>query len=326
MIRNPVRVNELGRLRVKFLDAAFSPIQATGVTVDLFAPGSNPDTDTPTVSGLTPNYIGDGVFELNIVPTGPGGQWVDRWSGNILGVTTTTTQRFEVITGGFIASYPISGLGENTLVQVTITPQVKSVTAKSLASDYVFSFATKLSPFYSSAKKVKLDAGGLLGALPDNIIDIAILEASIEADILNFRKTIGNEELFVHARRQYVTCMAAMMLAQNVLASGGVLKSKMLADFKVEYDVNILGDLLNRLKDCIAKWEGQVITGGASRSVRGPRMVIKGETDPDRVSAGRLWNNVAPGENPIGNARYRSPGFRRWKTGWTDRNRGGHEW
>jgi hypothetical protein len=327
--RDPIRVGQQGRLRVQFFDAAGQPIEATSVTVDLFAPGLNPDVDTPTITGLIPTYNGQGVFELLVTAIGPGGQWADRWTGSILGTPTIAVQKFSVISDGIIASYPIHGLGENTLVEILLSKDITSINGVSLDEDFGFFYTTSYNPLYSSVKKVKLDAGGMIGNLPDDTINLAILEASIEADVLHFRKAIINENVFVHARRQYVTCLAAQGLAQNILANGGVVKSKALADFKVEYDVNILGDLLRSLNDCCKKWEAQIQTGGGARTVRNPRMVVKGELDPDRPATGKLWYGLSSGEQPIGNNKYRTSGTRRWRTGWisrTPRTGNGSEW
>jgi hypothetical protein len=326
MNRDPIRTGEQGRLRVQFTDAAFLPIEATSVTVDLFAPGLNPDTDTPTIAGLIPVHLGDGIFELTITGPSPGGSWIDRWTGNILGTVTISSLRFDIISSGFIASYPINGLGNNTLVEISLSSDIASLSGVELESPVSIVFTTTYTPLYSSVRKVKLDAGGMLGNLPDDTINLAILEASIEADVITFNKSVINNDLFIHAKRQYVTCLAAMGLAQNVLANGGVLKSKMLADFKVDYDTGILANLLNKLSNCISKWELQVQSGGGARTIKNPRMVIKGELDPDRPTTGRLWYGLSAGELPIGNNRFRLPGYRRYKTGWVTPATRGNNW
>lgn len=325
-LRDPIRVNSTGRLRVQFLDSAFEPIEATDVTVDLFAPGLDPDTDTPTTSGLIPTYLGNGVFELQITSQAPEGEWIDRWTGTILETETTMTFRFTVVNSGIITSYPINGLGPNTLVEITLDNSISSTSGTSLTEDVVLRFTTTYTPLYSSVRKVRLDAGGILSNTPDDVINLAILEASIEADVMSFRKSIINSDLFVHARRQYVTCMAANIVAHNLLAAHGLLKSKMLADFRVEYDPGAISSMLGLLQDCSSKWLEQVQAGGGARAIRDPRGVVKGETDPDRPSVGRLWYGVAEGEPSIANTRFRKSGFRRFRSGWTPNKPGGSSW
>lgn len=312
--RDPVRIGEEGKLRVQFFDSAGNSIEADTVTVDLFAPGLNPDTDTPTIEGLIPTHIGDGIFELTFTATSPGGIWSDRWTGTILGTETVSSLTFEILNSGFIATYPINGLNNNTLVEVILSTDITSIDGLALEEEETIVFTTTYSPMYSSVRKVKLDAGGMLGNLPDDPINLAILEASIEADVITFNKTLINSDVFLHARRQYVTCLAALGLAENVLSNGGILKSKTLADFKVDYDTNVLSNLLDRFSNCMKKWEPQIQSGGGARTIRNPKMVVKGELDPDRPSIGRLWMGITSGEKPIGNTKIRPVNYRRWKT------------
>lgn len=329
MFRDPVRVGSSGRLRVQFLDSAQEPIQATGVTVDLFAPGDLPGVALPTVTGLVPVYLGNGVFELTFTASGPEGQWTDRWTGDILGSSTIAQAHFSVIASGVGTFYPVNGLQEDTLVEIFLSKDIASLGAVSLTDDFSWIFTTTYTPLYSSVRKVRLEAGAILSGIDDDTINLSILEASIEADIISFRKNIINNEVYIHARRQYVTCLAALMLIQNIVAFNST-KSKALADFKVDYDTTAHDGLIDKLSNCIAKWEVQVQTGGGARAIKAPRGVVKGDLDPDRPSIGRLWYALSPGELPIGNEKYRVPASRRWKTGHVFRSprnpRGGADW
>jgi hypothetical protein len=326
-MRDPIRIGSSGRLRVQFLDSDLQPIEATSVTVDLYAPGDVPGTDSPTVTGLVPTYLGNGVFEVTVTATSPEGTWSDRWTGTILGTVTVSDSIFEVLGSGEIVAYPIHGLQANTLVEVLLDATISSTSGTALSDDEVIRFTTTYSPLYSSVRKVRLDAGGVLSNVPDDVINLAILEASIEADVLNFRASVINNNVFTHARRQFVTCMAALNVAENIQASRGGVRSKMLADFKVDYDTSAVSDLLDKLGDCIRKWKDQVQAGGGARAIRNPRMVVKGELDPDRPPAGRGWFGHRNGETPIGNMKYRASGSRRWRTGWSiNKNGGGTDW
>ncbi len=317
--RESTRVGSTAALRVQFFDSSGDPVEATGVSVDIFSPTQNPDTDSPILENLIPTYLGNGVFQVTFTAQAPEGSWTDKWTGNILGTETTAELTFSVIGSGVITTYPTFGLLPNTLIEVLLSEDISDLDGNSLTEDLSIVFTTELSPFYSSVRKVKLDSGGLLGNIDNYAISLAILEASIEADVLSFRKSIINNNLFIHARRQFVTCLAGMNLAQNILANGGVLRSKMLADFKVEYDNRSVGDLLNRLQDCVSKWELQLQSGGGARTIRNPKMVVKGELDPDRPATGRLWYRIDPGELPVGNSKYRVTGSRRFKTGFLSR-------
>jgi hypothetical protein len=320
-MRDPIRVGETITLRACFTDSAGEPLEATSVTVNLFEPDLDPSTDTPTVSGLVPTYVGGGVFEIDVVASAPGGTWVDQWTGDILGTTTSVNLSYSVLDSGAIYSYPTFGLYKNNLVEIILDDSIASTGGTVLGSDFVSRFTTEYSPLCSSVRKIRLEAGGLLGNIQDDTINLAILEASLEADTISFAG-IQNAKVYNHAKREYVTCRASQMLASNILASGGILKSKLLSDFRVDYDTQGLLELLDRLGSKCKKWESQVMSGGQTRYSSRPRGVVKGELDPDRPLIGRLWTSHRSSEKPIGNRRVLPAGKRRWRKGYIPRNRG----
>jgi hypothetical protein len=328
MLTLPIRSGSEGKIRVQFMDSVGNPIEATSVSVNIFSPELDPDLDVPTQAGLIPVYLGNGVFELTFTPTGDAGRWTAQWTGTIIDTITTSNEVFEVLNAGVILTYPVKGLQNNMLISIVLSADLMDTSGNSLPTEHSFSFTTAYTPLHSSVRKVKLKAGGILGQLPDDTINLAILEASLEAEVLTFKKELINSNVFLHARREYVTCMAASMLAQNVLANGGVVKSKSLADFSVTYDVNILGDLLNTLENCAKKWEEQVQAGGGLRASRNPKMVVKGELDPDRPPVGRGWFEQSASETPVGNSKFLTTNTRRWRTGWISRSNkpGGYNW
>ena len=313
MNRNPIRVTAAGILRAKFTDSAGDPIQATSLEVSLFEPGLNPNTDIPTASGLTPSYLGEGIYQLEITAQAPGGTWTDKWTGNILGTETTANFSFEVLDSGAILEAPVFGATQNNLIEVTLTSGVAGLNGRSLDSEHSFFFTTELAPVYSDPRKVRLDAGGFIGSISDYSIWMAILETSLEVDAITFTPQIANLKLFQHARREYTTCKAASLLAMNVMGTGGILQSKRLADFQVDYDTSAVQDMLDEWRNKCRKWQPQIEAGGGLRHSRMPRGVIKGELDPDRPKIGRGWSEVATGEMPIGNKRTLPVGRRRYK-------------
>ena len=149
---------------------------------------------------------------------------------------------------------------------------------------------TTISPAYTSVRKVRLEVGGFIKNVPDYTLQTAILEGSIEADILTFQTSDINTSLYEHARREYVTCLAASSLLNNI--SSGSLRSKTLGDLSVWYNPDALKDAMGRALDCLDKWEAQVIAGGYARAGTNPARVIKGELDPDRITPGRLWEST----------------------------------
>lgn len=319
MCRDPIQAGTSAVLRAVFKDADDNPITTSGITVNLFEPGLDPDEDSATVTGLVPVSLGNGVYEVSFTAGSTGGSWIDQWTGPILGTSTTAELSFSVINTGTISPYPDFGVCPNNLVEIEIDTSVASTEGATLAADYSMYFTTEYTPLYSSVRKVRLDAGGMMGEVSDDTINLAILEASLEADVLTFSNQF-NTEIYQHARREYVTCKAAQVIAVNILSNGGLLKSKALSDFRVDYDTDAVMSLLDDMKDKCKKWAAQVQSGGRAREMRDPQFFVKGELDPDRPLVGRTWDTGLR-EKPVGNSRYRPAGRRRWKTTHTRRNR-----
>lgn len=321
-MRDPVRIGDTIALRTCFTDSQGDPIEATSVTVNLFDPTLDPDTDIPTVSGLTPTYLGDGVYQLEVTASAPGGEWTDQWTGDILGTSTSVNLTYGVMDSGAIYEYPRFGLYKNNLIEIILDDTVASLAGVALSAEFTSRFTTEYTNLCSSVRKVRLEAGGLIGNVQDDTINLAILEASLEADTISFSGNV-NAKLYNHAKREYVTCRASQILASNILASGGILKSKLLSDFRVDYDTQGMMELLDRLGDKCKKWEAQVMAGGLARYSGRARGVVKGELDPDRPQIGRGWTEHSSWEKPIGNRKVLPAGRRRWRKGYVKRNRGG---
>jgi len=235
-IREPVRATSTARLRAQFLDSAGETINVPDPTVDLYAPDLVPGVDPPTTAGLIPTSLGNGVYEVEFTAATPAGLWHDRWTGTILGSSTSTDFSFQAIASGTVQIYPIFGACDNNLIEITLTSGIKSLDGVNMADKYTFLFSTQLTPFYADLKKTRLSAGGLLSGVDDYTLGLSILESSIEADCITFVADHINSKLYQHAKREYVACKAAMIVSMNVFAGGGILKSKRLGDFQVEYD------------------------------------------------------------------------------------------
>ncbi len=309
MARSAIRIGSATTLRAVFTDDAGIPVQATSVTVDLFAPGLDPDVDAPTVSNLVPAYLGEGVFEVVLTAATPEGIWIDQWTGTIAGAVTVANLSFTTIQGGTVESYPTFGLNDNNVVEITIDKTVANLDGLTLGEDFTVTFTTTYTPLWSSVRKVQLEVGGLISGIPPDTINLAIFEASLEAEELTWKKGLQNNGLYQHARREYVTCRAASTLLNNVMG-GGLLKSKALADFHVVYDTQAARELLRRTLDCADKWAGQLAAGGGANASRAPRMVVKGDLDPDRPDMRRSMDEGGT-KLPVANTALRYPGTRR---------------
>lgn len=312
-----VRAGETIKLRARFKDDLGVPAEATSVYVHIFQPDIEEfdNLGEATVVSGEPQYLGQGIFEYSYtVPNcGPDGMWHDSWEGLIACQEIDSVLTFEVTASGEITSVG-SQLGTNDLVTVTLESGIESLDGGSILEDeWELEFLTETAPDYSSVRKVRLEIGAFISGLPDDVIQMNILEASIEADTLSFAPTQVNDDMFQHARRQYVTCLAAKGLAGNVLA--GSLRTKTLGDLHVEYDTNALRDALADINDCLEKWAPQLMAGGAARAAQNPKYVVKGERDVDRPAVSRMWHSTEHGaisrRIPAANDRKRPVGSRR---------------
>jgi hypothetical protein len=298
-------------LRAKIFDDLGETAEASGLLVYLFEPGvDSVDTALALDSG-TPTYWDEGIFEFaySIPPAGPDGLWTDKWFATLDEMTISGTFIFEVSASGQLVSIG-NQLHINNIVDVTVPSGIMATDGSILEEPYSFSFMTTISPAYTDANKLLLEVGGALRGIQDDTIYMAILEASLEANLLTFRQTNLNGDFYLHARREWTTCRAAASLATNARAQAG-MKRKKLGDLEVEYDLSAVNDLLDRVAACLARWEPQLMSGGYAKQVAVG--FIKGELDPDRPHTGRAWSSR--GEIPAANNKSLAAGHRRWKKG-----------
>lgn len=313
------------RLRARFKNDLQVPSEANNVFVHVFPPDTE-DFDlsnAESVSGVA-SYLGAGIFEYtySIPADAEDGIWYDMWQGDLTYQTVSGIFNFEVTASGIVEEVP-NQLNINNFVHVVVASGIQALDGSTLTEPYEIEFMTITSPSYSNTRKVRLAIGGFIASLYDDTIQQTILEASLEADAINFQKVYANTDLFIHARREYVTCLASKMLLTNLTAKH-MLRSKSLADLSVTYDPTALNNTLAQLDDCLMKWQAQIIAGGGARSSQQPQMVIKGQYDPDRPIVGRIWSSNEEGvisrRYPAANTKIRPWGQRRvvktyWPTG-----------
>jgi hypothetical protein len=315
-------------LRARFRDDLNQVSVASGVYVHIF----EPDVDVSNlslayvVSGV-PTYLGEGIYEYEFTAPdcGPEGTWYDKWVGELNCQDLSATLSFYVDTTTNITALG-NQLFDNDVVEVTLASGILA-TDGSVSDEFTFEFMTTTSPSYTNLRKVRLEVGAFIPNTEDDTIQTAILEASIEADILTFNSVQVNSRLYQHARREYVTCLASSMLLNNELSSN--LKRKSLADLSVEYDTSGLNGMLGKIQDCLEKWLPQLMSGGGAKAAKNASYVVKGSLDPDRPAVGRLWEsgrngfvtgNSTPAANTFGKVssrrRYLSTYLPRTKKWW----------
>jgi len=296
--RRSVRAGQVIQLRARFRDDLNDAAPANSVYIHLYESDIIDAEDfipanALVVSGV-PTYLGEGIYqyEYTVPSDGPDGVWHDQWEGELTGQELDGLFQFEVSASGAIDQLP-SQLYVNNVVKVTISSGAWGLDTSELEEEFEFEFLTTTSPSYTNTRKVRLEIGSFLGSVEEDTIQTAILESSIEADVLDFNATKENTYVFTHARRQYVTCAAAALLLENVGSS--MLRSKSLDNLRVEYDTSGMQKALDRVYSCLAKWEPQLIAGGGAKAVRQPQGFVKGSLDPDRPVVSRMWQSTEIG-------------------------------
>lgn len=320
--RREVRAGENITLRARFLDDLQEQAQASGVIIYIFD-SDNEDFDfsTARVNGDPTTYFDKGIHEYKYtVPhDGPDGIWTDIWEGTLNSQTLSGVFTFEVSASGVVQQLG-SQLNKNNFVEIGLPSGILATDGSALDDEEEYSFLTEIFPAYSNVRKVRLEAGRWITDIKDDTLQLAILEASLEADILSFA-AVTNKKLFEHARREWVTCKAGLLLLSN---NGNTsLRSKTVADISVTYDTRAIMDSVNRLQDCVARWEPQIIAGGGAARTGHPAAVVKGADDPDRPLVGRDWytTNYPGGDNryPLANTKVKEKGSRRARSTWVRR-------
>jgi len=316
------RAGDAIRLRTQFKDDYGEVAQASSVFIHIYEPDADyTDINEALVVSGVPTYLGEGIFEYEYtVPTsGPDGTWHDVWYGDLIYQTVSGVMAFDVTTSGLVSSYE-NQLFANDLVQVTVASGLMATDGTYLQEEYDLEFLTVTSPSYSSPRKVRLEVGAYISTLPDMILEMAILEASLEADVLTFAPVKYNNPLYQHARYEYVTCLAAQGLLTNV--GNLLLRSKTLADLSVTYDTNGVRDAMDRIRDCLELWKPQLLAGGGAKYAQSPQYVIKGALDPDKPAVSRSWHSTDDGNVsrriPAANDRTRNSTQRRFKRTWSN--------
>jgi hypothetical protein len=276
-------------LRARFRDDLTEPAVASGVWLHIYEPGVDTSEEANAIYATSGEleYIGEGIWQCEYTTHSMAteGSWTDLWSGILNGQVITGTFNFYVYSEGEAEAIG-NQLYTNNLIEVTLSSGIMATDGTYLTDGYSFQFLTQIDPAYTNIRKVKLEIGSYIEDLQDITLQLAILEASIEAGQITFEAE-RNANFYSHARREWTTCKTAFTLLDNVASHG--LKAKTLDNLRVEYDTNAVNRTLMRIMDCLQKWEPQVIAGGYAKQAKQPVYVVKGEYDYDRPIVGRMW-------------------------------------
>ena len=319
MSRNSVLRGEPIELTAYFLDAGGDYVDPTDLKMAVYPPGKDPRLGATTADAW--------VYDVTLTSEGSGPHAV---SGNYIQKIDVGKYKYVftvpddvIVGGGSVGTTP--PLYNNNMLLIELDSSIADTDGNTLGEDITYYFTTTYDPLYTSVRRIRLDLGSLVRDIPDDTINLAIFEASLEADALSFGDvavlSASTQNYFKFARRQYVTCVAELILLNSIQGSGAGTggRAKRLADLQVNYgSEGQIGDLLNRAISCRIKWEAALTSAGeiAPGTSQRPSMVIKGNLDPDRPSFGRDWQPISTydaNSYPAANTSSRKVGNRRWK-------------
>lgn len=270
--------------------------QATNldISTDTITLNFNTEVDATTVDSAI-SIVADSVNGDMTIPSAGTVTFTSNTVGKVVTLTLTTS------------------LLENNVVEVTIGNSIADCGGDFLSTiDPSFYFTTTYSPLYVTARRIRLDIGAHIVGIPTDTINLAIFEASRTADILSSEGTITNQAYFELIKRNFVICEASGILLNGVAAQGNI-SAKKLGDFSVSYDTKYLPNLLDRLAECVDKWQPLLMSGG---DVKEHTIAVKGLFDPNRPELGRIWEK---GGRIVPAANTKESYFYRWRKTWEPR-------
>ena len=282
------------RIDIVFTDT--NPIDATTL-VNAVAVRSEPATGVDDSLGIA--YTGDLSFTSSLVGT--------------------HTLRIDLDPGQ---------LYENNIIIITLDSTIADDQGNTLGEEYITYFSTTYSPIYTGLRRIRLDLGSLISSVGDETIMLAILEASLMAEAISFVATTDNATYRNAARREYVTCLAELIIVNGIAADATASDklTKRLGDLSVSRGGvgSALANTKNKLEDCVEYWKIVVQTGGEigpDTSVK-PGSTVKGADADDAIAVGRQWEATSGLGylNPSINTSVRGSSSRRALKTWRTKN------
>lgn len=125
-------------------------------------------------------------------------------------------------------------------------------------------FQTKLSPYYSTVKIIRLNLGSLVSQISDSEIQEVIYENSVWAYENMTEDTKWSIDSPSKAAKEYVMCKTKLDFLNRYYLKGGPVQSKQLADLRIEYGPALLPMIQRKadmLEACVKKNELLITTG-----------------------------------------------------------------
>ena len=222
--------------------------------------------------------------------------------------TSTGALEFEAVLVDNTLTITISPnqLFPNNIIVLTLDRNIENEAGDTLGEDFVSYFSTVYSPLYTSKRRVALDIGPLLRDVSEESIMLAILEASLYADSLNFQGIMTNTAYYQQARREFVSCYAENLLVSGMMSGGsGGRLSKTLGDLQVSRDgTSGISNKQKSLEDCMKYWQIVIESGGAvgPNNSLSPGHSVKGAMANDAIVVHRQWEPMSRVSIPAANS------------------------
>lgn len=184
----------------------------------------------------------------------------------------------------------LSPVPDNNSVIITLSKSI------GMSKDYVLTFTSRLTPYYTTARLVKLKCGTLLTGVPDSTIALMILDASQDVDDF-FSRTPGDHTKLKEKFVMFHTIES--MLVSYGSSSGADKFKKQLAEFSISIDnsnkIKLYNALLkeaNDFQDALMQW---------FNFARGGSFVKGSQSGHYKVGINRQWGSAGliPGLNRV---------------------------
>lgn len=225
--------------------------------------------------------------------------WFDLWEATLNGISGSAVMQF-LVQG---TDYGTTPLSSNLIVQITLDSTISDLSGNELGDDYEFWFTTTFDPMYSDPVLVKVYAGNWVSDIADETLLIMLYESSKLADDITPTGITINTSFYNNARSRFVTADAVLRLLSIPVNQGGMMKQ--LGDLLVKRDGANFSDMVNRINKERDEWYRVVNAGGniGLGESMPPISIVKGDADPDRRNAGRLWIRPGPNDTAMANGR-----------------------
>lgn len=184
----------------------------------------------------------------------------------------------------------LDGLRKASDYEITLS-NVVDIIDRSISSVKI-DFQTKISPFYTTVKVIRINLGSLITQIEDSEIRLLIYENSLWA-----YENVSDDQAFlidepILAATNYVICKTKLDLLERHYIKSGAVESKQLADLRIMYGPaleSIIQGKIEKLEKCVKKNELLLTTGS---SFIKPVSAVKSYWDPRKPKWKRLGDPV----------------------------------